>query len=32
MKLDENAELEIEDFEAYFALAAKMNPECEYWL
>ena len=30
--LDENAELDIENFESYFALGAKMNPKCDYWV
>lgn len=29
--LDENREIEIKDFGAYFALASKLNPDCDFW-
>ena len=32
MKLDHNAELDIQDFDSYFAMGVKMNPKCDYWL
>ena len=29
--LDEKKEIEVKDFDAYFALASKLNPDCDFW-
>ena len=31
IKLDENLELDMEDYESYFAIGMKMNPKCDFW-
>ena len=32
LNLDEKREIDVTDFDAYFALASKMNPNCDYWV
>ena len=31
LRLDENGELEVTNYNAYFKAAAKLNPGCDYW-